>query len=310
MQILCQTLEPTEGSIKINGRVGALLELGSGFNPEFTGIENIYLNATLLGLKRREIEERIDDILSFADIGESINQEIRTYSSGMIVRLAFAVIANIKAELLVIDEALAVGDAYFTQKCMRFLQRFREENCLLFVSHDASAILSLCDRAMLLDKGEMIEEGNPKKIVELYSRNLQVFSKRAEEKEVAVGDEAREIEIKNMASYELSKLDDYKNKWVDYRIEAIRRVKGKGIENISSIKSYIKHTESFGGDRAEIKEVDLYSLSENRGGGEISGGSIVKLTIITEILSRVSSPIVGFILKNNKGLELIGDNTC
>ena len=227
----------------------------------------------------------------------------------MIVRLAFAVIANIRAELLVIDEALAVGDAYFTQKCMRFLQRFREENCLLFVSHDASAILSLCDRAMLLDKGEMIEEGNPKKIVELYSRNLQVFSKRAEEKEVAVGDEAREIEIKNMASYELSKLDDYKNKWVDYRIEAIRRVKGKGIENISSIKSYIKHTESFGGDRAEIKEVDLYSLSENRGGGEISGGSIVKLTIITEILSRVSSPIVGFILKNNKGLELIGDNT-
>ena len=164
--------------MRINGRVGALLELGSGFNPEFTGLDNIYLNGLLLGLKKQEINERLDNILSFADIGESIHQEIKTYSSGMVMRLAFSVIANIEADLLVIDEALAVGDAYFTQKCMRFIQRFREEKSLIFVSHDANAILSLCNNAILLDHGNLVQQGKPKDIIGTYSMVQQDYEEQ------------------------------------------------------------------------------------------------------------------------------------
>ena len=153
--------------------MAALLELGSGFSPEFTGIENIYLNATLLGLKRHEIDEKLQKIIEFADIGDHIKQPVKTYSSGMIVRLAFAVMVHVNADLLVIDEALAVGDAIFTQKCMRFIQRYRKEYSLLFVSHDISAVLNLCDRAILLDNGYIVKEGDPKGVVEEYTKRIQ-----------------------------------------------------------------------------------------------------------------------------------------
>ncbi len=124
LQMICGTLSPTEGSIRTQGRIAALLELGSGFNPEFTGRENVYLNAAVLGLTRSEIEARFDAITAFAEIGEFIEQPVKTYSSGMMVRLAFAVIAHVDADILIVDEALAVGDAFFTQKCMRFLRQF------------------------------------------------------------------------------------------------------------------------------------------------------------------------------------------
>ena len=125
LQIICGTMEATRGSKYINGKISALLELGSGFNPEFTGIENIYLNGAIQGMKRREVERKLEDILEFADIGEAVNEPVKTYSSGMIVRLAFAVMANVDSDILIIDEALAVGDALFTQKCMRYIQRVR-----------------------------------------------------------------------------------------------------------------------------------------------------------------------------------------
>ena len=127
LQMICGTLTPTSGTIDVRGRVGALLELGAGFNPEFTGRENVYMNGSILGLTREEIDARYEDIVAFADIGQFIDQPLKTYSSGMYVRLAFAVIANIEADVLVIDEALAVGDAFFVQKCMRFLRRFLEK---------------------------------------------------------------------------------------------------------------------------------------------------------------------------------------
>ncbi|MGH7114089.1 MAG: ABC transporter ATP-binding protein, partial [Stellaceae bacterium] len=136
LQLICGTLSPTSGTVSVNGRVGALLELGSGFNPDFTGRENVYLNATVLGLTTREIDARLDDIIAFADIGSFIDQPIKTYSSGMAMRLAFAVIAHIDADILIIDEALAVGDAFFQQKCMRWLRRFREHGTVLFCGHD------------------------------------------------------------------------------------------------------------------------------------------------------------------------------
>ena len=133
LQIITGTLSPSSGTVECNGRVAALLELGSGFNPEFTGQENVYLNASILGLTKEEIDAKYDDIVAFADIGEFINQPVKSYSSGMAVRLAFAVVAHVDADILIVDEALSVGDAFFTQKCMRFLRQFMEKNTVLFV---------------------------------------------------------------------------------------------------------------------------------------------------------------------------------
>lgn len=145
LQMICGTLNPTSGSIQTNGRIAALLELGSGFNPEFTGRENVYMNASVLGLRNEEIDTRFEDIVTFSDIGDFIEQPVKTYSSGMMVRLAFAVIAHVDAEILVVDEALAVGDAFFTQKCMRFLRNFMKTGTILFVSHDTGAVVNLSE---------------------------------------------------------------------------------------------------------------------------------------------------------------------
>ena len=168
LQIITGTLAPTSGSVSIKGRVAALLELGSGFNPEFTGRENVYLNASILGLTNEEIDARYDDILAFADIGEFINQPVKTYSSGMMVRLAFAVQVMVDPDILIVDEALAVGDAFFQQKCMRYLKEFCKNHTVLFVSHDTGAVTALCDRAILLAKGSVELEGSPTEVSRRY----------------------------------------------------------------------------------------------------------------------------------------------
>ena len=168
LQIITGTLAPSSGSTAVKGRVAALLELGSGFNPEFTGRENVYLNASILGLTREEIDSRYDDIAAFADIGSFIEQPVKSYSSGMVVRLAFAVVAHVNADVLVVDEALSVGDAFFTQKCMRFLRHFISERTALFVSHDTAAVNSLCNRAILMEGGRMKQAGSPKEVTETY----------------------------------------------------------------------------------------------------------------------------------------------
>ncbi|MEZ8602571.1 ABC transporter ATP-binding protein [Vibrio splendidus] len=168
LQVICGTLAPTSGSTSTQGRVAALLELGAGFNPEYSGRENVYLNASMYGLSSSEIEERLASIIEFSEIGEHIDQPVKTYSSGMYVRLAFSVIANIDADILVIDEALAVGDAHFQQKCMRFLKKFKEKGSIFFVSHDTSAMINFCDRVTWLHKGEVVASGNPKSVCEEY----------------------------------------------------------------------------------------------------------------------------------------------
>lgn len=168
LQLICGTLNPTSGSVMVEGRVAALLELGAGFNPEFTGVENVFMAASLYGLSREQVSARFDAIASFADIGEKIHQPVKTYSSGMYVRLAFAVIANVDADVLIVDEALAVGDVFFVQKCMRYLRSFARTGTLLFVSHDSAAVLSLCDTAILLDAGRVERTGTPKAVTEYY----------------------------------------------------------------------------------------------------------------------------------------------
>ena len=172
LQIITGTLAPTSGTVEMTGRVAALLELGSGFNPEFTGRENIWMNAAILGLSEKEIAERYDDIVAFAEIGDFIEQPVKSYSSGMVVWLAFSVIAHVDADVLIIDEALAVGDALFTQKCMRFLRNFMANHTVLFVSHDIAAVNSLCQRAILLSDGKMHMIGSAKEVTEKYLEML------------------------------------------------------------------------------------------------------------------------------------------
>lgn len=170
LKLITGVLTPSSGNVTINGKISALLELGAGFNPELTGIENVYFNATLMGYTREEIDAIIDNILSFADIGDFVYQPVKTYSSGMFVRLAFACAVNVDPDILIIDEALAVGDALFFQKCMRRFEQFKEQGTtILYVSHDTSSIKHFCHEAILLDNGEIIGRGYPKDIVDVYN---------------------------------------------------------------------------------------------------------------------------------------------
>lgn len=173
LQLICGTLNPSSGSIQTNGRIAALLELGSGFNPEFTGRDNVYMNGAVLGLCIEEIDARFDDIASFAEIGDFIEQPVKTYSSGMMVRLAFAVAINVDPEILIVDEALSVGDELFQRKCFSRIEAIRASGAtILFVSHSGAQIVELCDRAVLIDSGEKLAVGVPKQIVGRYQKLL------------------------------------------------------------------------------------------------------------------------------------------
>lgn len=170
LQIIAGTLTPTTGKVQVNGRVSALLELGSGFNPEFTGRQNVFFNGRVLGLGQLEIEERFDEIVEFADIGSFIDQPVKTYSSGMFVRLAFAVAAHTEPRIFIIDEALAVGDAMFQHRCMQRIRSLKDSGVtILFVSHDSSAVLRLCDRAVLLENGHPVKEDTPETVIDFYN---------------------------------------------------------------------------------------------------------------------------------------------
>jgi len=173
LKIITGVLNPTKGKVNIDGRISALLELGAGFNMEYTGIENVYLNGTMMGFSNEEIDAKLDDILSFADIGDFVHQPVKTYSSGMFVRLAFAVAINIEPEILIVDEALSVGDVFFQSKCFHKFEEFKKMGkTILIVSHDLSSISKYCDRVVLLDKGHKRAEGAPKQIVDMYKKLL------------------------------------------------------------------------------------------------------------------------------------------
>ena len=173
LKIITGVLNATKGNVEVNGRISALLELGAGFNMEYNGIENVYLNGTMIGFSKKEIDEKLPDILEFADIGEYVNQPVKTYSSGMFVRLAFAVAINIDPEILIVDEALSVGDVFFQAKCYKKFEEFKEQGkTIIFVSHDLSSISKYCDRVVLLNKGDKMSEGAPKEMINLYKRVL------------------------------------------------------------------------------------------------------------------------------------------
>lgn len=301
LQIICGTLTPTEGAVNCVGRIGALLELGSGFNPEFTGIENIFLNASLLGLSKKETEDRLDKILSFADIGDFVNDQTKTYSSGMTVRLAFAVIANTDPDILVIDEALSVGDAYFTQKCMRFIHRFREKGSLLFVSHDTTAVNSVCSQALLLEKGRIRRIGSAKTVSELYLGELNPNQSTS----------YQEIITSNSVNKDtaLSFSQNHASDWLDFRKDRINNSNLANYLVITQFDESLLKSESFGTGEAEITDILLLDSSTSQPMAVALGGERVTLRIVGVAHREIKSPIIGFILKNDKGLILLGDNT-
>ena len=194
LKIITGVLNPTEGNVEVNGRISALLELGAGFNQEYNGIENVYLNGTMMGFTEKEIEKRLPDILEFADIGDYVYQPVKTYSSGMFVRLAFAVAINIDPEILIVDEALSVGDVFFQSKCYHKFEEFKKSGkTIIFVSHDLSSISKYCDRVLVLNKGDKVAEGKPKEMIDVYKQILvgqyaedkgDVFAQDGENKEL------------------------------------------------------------------------------------------------------------------------------
>lgn len=283
LQMICGTLQPTTGNIKVNGKIAALLELGSGFNPEFTGRENIYLNASVYGLTREEIDKKFDSIVKFADIGDFIEQPVKTYSSGMYVRLAFAVITHVDADILVIDEALAVGDAVFTQKCMRFIRNFQKNGTLLFVSHDMSSVQNLCEKALWLNKGNTLSYGLSKDIAEDYLKFTleQIYGETAVLEEVG-------NELKRDDQLDTSPAV------IDYTADT------KIINNLSEANGWKT-------GKAEIIGVSLKNLSHN---DEIlRGGETVRVTLNAIANTKLDAPILGFLVKDKLGQFLFGENT-
>jgi len=206
LQLICGTLTPSVGTVQARGRIAALLELGAGFNPDFTGRENVYLNGSLLGLTRQELDERFDDIVAFADIGEFIEQPVKSYSSGMYIRLAFAVAINVMPDILVIDEALSVGDEAFQRKCFARIDAIRDAGAtVLFVSHSAQSILQLCDRALLLERGHKLLFGTPRQVVAFYQKLIYAPADRYQEVVQEIQESQGESSVSSLTGRDLSR---------------------------------------------------------------------------------------------------------
>lgn len=289
LQIVCGTLLQSTGDVSVRGKIAALLELGAGFNPEFTGRENVTLYASILGLNENAIAQRFPSIVEFADIGEFLDQPVKTYSSGMVVRLAFAVIAHVDADILVIDEALAVGDAYFVQKCMRFLRRFCEHGTLLFVSHDTSSVVGLCDRAIWLDKGEVQSIGVAKDVVSLYLEGLY-------NTELVVKPDQATITGTTTPRPPL-----------EYRDQRYEFINSSNLRNDIELFAFSENAADFTDGQADI--VDVVFLEDGKKLTWMVGGESVTLRIHCVSAIDLDKPIVGFFIKNRLGQAVFGDNT-
>ena len=281
LKLITGVLTPTAGSIRVDGRISALLELGAGFNMEYTGIENVYLNGAMIGFTKEEIDARLDDIIRFADIGDYINQPVKSYSSGMFVRLAFAVAINIDPEILIVDEALSVGDVFFQSKCYRKFEEFRRAGkTILFVSHDLSAISRYCDRAILLNQGDLIYDGTPKEAIDLYKKVLvgQYEEKTAEQPEAADGEKAG--------------------------IQGTGSGAGLWKSRYPVNPSLVEYGEKNG-------EIVDYALLDENG---LMTSNFLKGTMFTVRMkirahADILEPIFAFTIKNMKGIEICGTNT-
>lgn len=272
LKIITGVLSPTKGNIKVNGRISALLELGAGFNQEYTGVQNIYLNGTMMGFTKKEIDKKVDSIIDFADIGEFINQPVKTYSSGMFVRLAFAVAVNIDPEILIVDEALSVGDVFFQAKCYSKFEDFKKKGkTILFVSHDLSSIGKYCDRVILLNNGSKLSDGNPKDVINIYKKVL------------------------------VKQMDDITKEYISHdEVEQNKLWKESLVINPSTLE--------YGSKLAEIID---FSILDDKGmiTNNIIKNSMCMIKMKVICNTRIQNPIFAFTINDLKGTEITGTNT-
>lgn len=293
LKIITGVLNPTAGEVEVDGRISALLELGAGFNMEYSGLENVYLNGTMCGFSREEIDSRLQAILDFADIGDYIYQPVKTYSSGMFVRLAFAVSINIDPEILIVDEALSVGDVFFQAKCYHKFEEFKKlGKTILFVSHDLSSVSKYCDRVILLNKGEKLAEGSPKEMIDIY-------------KQVLVG------------QYEISDEKDEVSLLNDEELHAHAAAKastegqtgaGGGETSQNGAAGQSDQTLEYGTRQAMI--TDCY-LTDDKGvkTTAVIKGSEFSVHMFVEFYEELPAPIFACSIKNPLGVEITGTNT-
>ncbi len=277
LQIVAGILQPTAGRAAVNGRVSALLELGAGFNPEFSGRDNVYLNGSILGLSKRQIDERFEDIASFAEIGDFLDQPVKTYSSGMVVRLAFAVAINVEPEVLLVDEALAVGDIYFRQRCMRKVHELRARGVtILFVSHAVSDVKALGDRVLWLDHGRVRELGEPDRVIARY----------------------------------LAAMTEKDSAYQHHEAAARPAVRAAGPVLAPEVVETIPNIDHrYGDGRAEILGI---AVLDERGAplGALEPGRSIVVRISARAKADVPMPMVGFMLRNQLGIDFSGTNTA
>jgi len=293
LQLISGTLRPTAGNIYTRGKIAPLLELGAGFNPEFTGRENIHINAAVLGLSNQEIATVLDDIIAFADIGNYIDQPVKTYSSGMFLRLAFGVVAHVKADILIIDEALAVGDVFFRQKCMRFLREFQKYGTILFVSHDSAAIRNLCERAVWIDEGVITLVGSAKEVTEAY---LAGKSKNNSNDEIC------------QAIVQPSQENSYNHNKLSREDQRLKYINQSKYRNDIELFDFDPEAKSFGKGGVKIVDV-LLMTQQDKLLSWIVGGETVALHIEAKAKLDLNNPIIGFYVKDRLGQYLFGDNT-
>lgn len=301
LQLLTGTLTPSNGKVVVNGKVAAVLELGSGFNPEFSGRENIYLYASLFELKKSTIEKRFQKIVDFSELTDFIDQPVKTYSSGMQARLAFSVIAHVDADILIIDEALSVGDAFFAQKCMRFLRQFQENGTILFVSHDLAAVTAFCDQAIWLEKGIIRYAGTAKDVCEKYFAQLYM--------QHSMGG------VSSVAEPEVDEPTEKQKQIIDSMDEIIeQKVVQKKDKTLPSGEQYIESfgfnmgSTAFGIGDATITNVEFTDVQGNQLSA-CEGEQQVIVRITAKAIHDVNMPIIGFIIKDRLGQPLIGGNT-
>jgi lipopolysaccharide transport system ATP-binding protein len=277
LQMVAGILHPTSGTVDIQGRVSALLELGAGFNPEFSGRDNVYLNGSILGLTTRQIDERYKDIAAFAEIGEFINQPVKTYSSGMVVRLAFAVAINVDPEILLVDEALAVGDIYFRQRCMRKVHELRQRGItILFVSHAVSDVKAIGDRVMWLDHGRMLDIGEPDRVISKYLAAMTEKDATYLQRKSAAGPKQRS---------------------------------GGPVQAPEIVETIPNIDHRFGDGRAEVIGIAVLD-EQGRAVQILEPSSRILVRISVRAKDDVPMPIVGFMLRNQLGMDFSGTNTA
>ena len=288
LQLICGTLSPTSGTLEVHGRMAALLELGAGFNHEFTGRENVYLSASILGLREEQIDERFAAIAAFAGIGDFIEQPVKLYSSGMYARLAFAVAAHVDADILIVDEILSVGDAPFNQQCMRFIRGFKENGTLFFVSHDTAAVKNLCDRAVWLDRGAVRAIGPAGEICEEYAASL--------------------YEADDGSGFNIGGSRRKAPPPKPVKDERVEKLAAEGQRNSLQVFDFDEGAHWFGKRGATIERVAL-SLTGGAAAAQVEGGEEVVVSVEGTAHVAIGRPIVGFFVKDRLGQALFGDNT-